>query len=482
MSVNKLNPRIGVCTHFERREYGWKVEELLPRIVEAGIGVVRQEIKWEDVEQQKGTYALPNVAIEWLDHCEKAGIRVILLLCYGNPLYDNPLDPNGFAAYARFLAETLRDRNLIIGYEIWNEPTNFQFYRQYGGTWSGADPAPWREHFCELLSRTADAIREVDADTPILTNTGDPQAVHMLKHHPEAFARIDGISTHPYSVRFPPETVPFGGGRISTEDGARVADDDHDVRSLYRLLGEHARNATGRKLNVYATEFGFPSYDPSRQKGWFDGYSERTQAAYSVRALLLALHSGVVAPCLYDFMNDGADPFEAEMNFGLIRHETEDWEPKPVFHAVRRLCEWLPADAEPVSHTPFHLSHGREAPAQRYFWQERPEEPFLRVDGPQHLVFRSGGRFLSVLWRAGRLNGETGPLHTSIFQTRARSEPAEVVCLNLITGETRRLHLRAPTRSGMDGEGLMLDDLSLTGEPLLLRWPLTSDLSRNALP
>lgn len=466
-----LNPRIGVCTHFERRDHGWKAEELIPRIADAGIGVVRQEIKWEDVEREKGSFVLPEVDRDWLDRCGAAGMGVILLLCYGNPLYDNPLDPEGFAAYARFLTETLRDRNTVIGYEIWNEPTNFHFYRQYGGTWSGADPAPWREKFCELMARTADAIREVDPDTPILTNPGDPQAAHMLRHHPEAFARIDGISTHPYSVRFPPETVPFGGGRISVEDAARVADDDHDTRSLYRLLREHARNATGRALDVYATEFGFPSYDPSRQRGWFDGYSEPVQAAYSVRALLLALHGGVVAPCLYDFMNDGADPFDAEMNFGLIRHEEDGWAPKPVFHAVKRLCGWLPADAEPVAESPFNLSHGAEGPVQRYFWQERPREPFLRVDGPQHLVFRSGCRFLSVLWRAGRLDGEAAPLHVSIFQTRARREPGDVEVLNLVTGETRFLRQRAPVRSGMDGEGLALDNLPLTGEPLALRWP-----------
>lgn len=472
MSSTSLNSRIGVCTHFERRDNGWKAETLIPLIAEAGIGVIRQEIKWEDVEPEKGDYRLPEVDEDWLDRCEKAGLKVILLLCYGNEVYDNPLDPEAFAAYARFLAKTLCGRELIIGYEIWNEPTNFHFYKQYGGSWSGASPCPWREKFCELLAVSAAAIREVDSDIPILTNTGDPQAIHMLKHHPESFAQIDGISTHPYSVRFPPETVPFGGGRISTEDGACVADDKHQVQSLYRMLREDARAATGRNIDVYATEFGFPSYDTSHQRGWFDGYSESAQAAYGVRALILALHSGVVAPCLYDFMNDGADPFDAEMSFGMIRHEQEDYAPKPLFEAVQRLCHWLPNDAEPVEETPFHLSHGNEAPVQRYFWQERPSEPFLRDAGNiRHLVFRSGGSFLSLIWRDGRLDGEAAPLHASIFRTRARSEPRPVDCLNLVTGTARQLTPRAPARSGMDGEALVLDNLPVTGEVLALRWP-----------
>jgi hypothetical protein len=474
MSTSTLHTSIGVCTHFERREYGWKVEKLLPKITQAGIGVIRDEIKWDQVEREKGTYVIPDVAQEWLNHCEQAGVKVLLLLCYGNPLYENPLDPNGFAAYARYLAQELGDRNLLQGYEIWNEPTNFHFYPTYGGKWSGEEPSLWREKFSELVLKASTAIREVDPHTPILVNPGDPQAAHMLRHHSAAFEHINGISTHPYSVRFPPETVPFGGGRISSEDGVQVANDRHDVRSLYSTLKEHAQNGLGRELDVYATEFGFPSYDSSKRGGWFDGYNTTTQAAYSVRAILLALHSNVAGSFLYDFMNDGSDVFDAESNFGLVNHESETWTEKPLYHAVSRLCSWLPHDAEPVSTHPFSLSYGKETPAVRYFWQEKPAEPFLEIHEPQHLVFRTGNQFLSFLWLGGRSPGESAPRHVSLFWTKAGCRPAELEILDLISGESRKVVARPPTKSGMDSEGLFLSDLPLTENVIAIRWPIPS--------
>jgi hypothetical protein len=48
--ISPYRNSIGVCTHFESRELGWKIENLLPVLLELGIGHVRQEIKWEWVE------------------------------------------------------------------------------------------------------------------------------------------------------------------------------------------------------------------------------------------------------------------------------------------------------------------------------------------------------------------------------------------------------------------------------------------------
>lgn len=352
------------------------------------------------------------------------------------------------------------------------EPTNFHFYRQYGGKWSGAEASLWVEKFCKLLAKSSEAIREVDSKTPILTNPGDPQVVHMLKQYPNAFKHINGISSHPYSVRFPPETVPFGGGRISVEDAAQVADDNHSVESLYDLLRKHTREATGRDMDVYATEFGFPSYDPSRNPGWFEGYSENAQAAYSVRALILALHAEVKTPCLYDFMNDGADPFDAEKNFGLVRHELEGCVPKPAFHAVKYLCRGLPSQAEPLSSHPFAMTFGQADQSNRYFWQDKPKEPFLRIQGPLLRVFKTEHHYLLFCWRAGRYEREVSPLHISLVLSRAVSQVQQVECQNLCTGELKTLTMHSPQKVGMDGEALVLKDLPISGDPVLISWPV----------
>ena len=162
VSKENLEKAIGVCAHFESCELGWNVDNLLPIIKDLGAGHVRQEIKWEWVEQQKGVYEIPALSMDWVDKVTEAGLGIIMILDYGNELYDNPLDPDAFANYAAFMAERLKDYP-IIAYEIWNEPTNFYFFEQYGGTWSGKETSLWMEKFSELMAKAAAAIRKVDS-------------------------------------------------------------------------------------------------------------------------------------------------------------------------------------------------------------------------------------------------------------------------------------------------------------------------------
>ena len=471
MQGHSLSTMIGVCTHFERRDEGWKVEALLPKVAELGIGVIRQEIKWEDVETEKGKYAIPRVDQDWLDQTEAAGFKIILLLCYGNPVYENPLDPDGFAAYAQFMAKTLKRRH-IIAYEIWNEPTNFYFYNQYGGSWSGAEPSLWRVKFCELLVKAARAIKAEDPAADIITNPGEPQSIHMMERHPEAFADISGISHHPYSVRFPPETVPFGGGRISAKDQACVADDQHSVLSVYSMTRDHMRTKLGRDLKVYVTEYGFPSYDSHRRGGWFAGYSEHAQAAYSIRSLVMALWAGVESPCLYDLMNDGTDPFDAETNLGLVRHEDEGLKEKPVYFAVQRLMHLLPKGAVALPEAPAVLKVESNPPSEDYFWQRSPAEPFLVIDGPMALWFKwNEENFLTFIWKAGRLNQEEGPQYVDLFWPPGAPDGlSSARIVNLVTGDEKEIPITIPNRNGMNGEAKILANIPLTGDPLIICW------------
>ncbi|MBN2714073.1 MAG: hypothetical protein JXR97_16765 [Planctomycetes bacterium] len=467
MSVR--NRRIGVCTHFERREQGWKVENLLPGILDLGVGVVRQEIKWEDVEKEKGQFVIPEVDLDWLRQTEEAGLEVILLLCYGNNLYENPLDPEGFARFAGFMANELKGRH-IISYEIWNEPTNFYFYNQYGGSFSGKEPCLWLDRFCELMALSAAAIREADPEAVIITNPGEVQTYHMMERYASSFENIDGVSHHPYTVRFPPETLPLGGGRIAAEDGANMADDRHSFKSLFDMTREHSRNLLGRELDMYITEYGFTSYNQSQKPGWPRGYNEPTQAAYSVRSLILGLKSDVRVSCLYDYMNDGTDPFEAEQNFGIIRHEDEGYVKKSVYGAVKRMLGVLGSSFSHLNTVPAQLSAPMLPLNQRYFWQEEAKEPFLPEREAMAEWFKQDERYVTFVWLSGRMPGEENTPVGRIFWPNAPKKLSKAIITDLVTGETSERALVLPRRSGMDGEGLILENIPVTGSPHAIQW------------
>jgi beta-glucosidase/6-phospho-beta-glucosidase/beta-galactosidase len=96
-----------------------------------GVQYVRDEWGWEGVEKTKGVYAMSPEGQHKFDALNAAGIKIICALDYGNKLYANPLDPDAFANYAAWMARTYKGK--VVAWEIWNEPDNFYFFKQYGG-------------------------------------------------------------------------------------------------------------------------------------------------------------------------------------------------------------------------------------------------------------------------------------------------------------------------------------------------------------
>ena len=455
---------LGVCTHLERRKIGWKAESLIPLIQDMGASLVRQGIVWSSVEKEKGAYAIPEVSRDWVTRAANAGLGIIPILCYGNELYENKLDPDAYANYCRYMARELKDFP-IVAYEIWNEPTNFQFLKQCGGAWSASPPCEWADRFCELLAKGAAAIREVDDETPIITNPGECQFAHMARSHPEAFAQVDGVSHHSYPMRFPPETTPWGGAQILERDGIAAADDRHSFESLWTTAQEHARASLGREIQLYMTEYGYSTYNHRRKPAIFCGYTEHAQAAYLVRGVVLSLCSGLRASCLYDFMDDGVNPFDAEENFGMVRHEKRGFEKKPSYFALQRLAGMLGAEWEQIGEPPAKLEV-EDVPlsANEDEWQQNamPLEKYVQIEGPTVKWFAVGKERIALVWNAGRLDAEFNPpLGRMVWDGAPASATVEVQ--NVVTGAT------VPVSVARDGEALVVNDLPVSGELLAVR-------------
>lgn len=450
---------LGVCTHFERRSGGWKAESLVPLIAGMGAALVRQEIDWSQVEREAGVYAIPTVDRDWLDRVRAAGLRIILVLCYGNPVHADPLDPQAYARYAAYMAAELRDYP-IAAFELWNEPTNFAILKTHGGAWSGRAPSPWVDRYAEMIAAAAPAIKAADPRARVIINPGECQFAHMVRSHAAALAQVDGVAHHPYPTRFPPETVPWGGPQIRARDGIDAADDDHSFASLWRMTREHSRTGLGRELTVYATEYGYSTYNHHRKPASFAGYSPAVQAAYLVRGVVLGCACGLEALAIYDFMDDGTDRYEAEHNFGLVAHESAGWRPKPAWAALRRLAAGLGAGWR-ISAEPGVILDCPQVPLPRNQdeWQAPVVEPHLRICSPQLVAFDlDDGGHAAVLWGGGRHPGEWNPpLGDLVF---AHPPQGAVEVLDLVSGTEPPAVLR-------DGR---LRDLPVGGEPLLVRW------------
>lgn len=429
-----------------------------------GASLVRDEIEWHGVEKEKGKYAISAENHDWLKRVSAAGLGINFVLLYGNSIYENPLDPKAFANFAKFMAKELAGKYNIVSFELWNEPTNFQFLKHYGGPWSGIEPCLWLEKFAELVELTAATLKKEVPRMPLIVAPGDPQFFHMAMRHPESLKDIDAYASHPYPSRFPPETVPWGGAQIHGRDGISVADDDHSYMSLWRCAREHCRKHLGRELAMHATEWGYSTYDHHRKGHNMAGYSEEAQAAYIARGVILSFAAGLESICLYDFMDDGLDRYELEDNFGMVRHEERHYEHKPSWFILRRLSEILSPGWEHIKTSPARLAADiNPLPFNNDLWQHPVTEPYLLINSPQCFWFKVGKDVVSFVWKGGRISGEYRDPCGSIEWEDA-PEFRRIEMTDLSTGKP------LPANPVIENKKLILPDVPVGGSPVAVRW------------
>jgi len=301
--------------------HGWARGDLrfLDILSAAGIGVVREEFGWSGIEKARGEYVIAPQIEHFVDGLKERGIRLNLLLTYGNALYENPLDPEAYARWAAWMATHFQGR--VSDFEIWNEPANFLFQKQYGGERYGN--APWIGKFVELSLKAGAAIRDAQPEASVVLCAEDvwPTLKQMLTEGIGPAGHV--ISVHPYCHGQPrPEREWF------LNDGGR------ELRAVSRAHGGPER--------VVVTEAGWTTYAGEMEylkiAGGYPRSSYVHQAQYLVRMFLTARASGADYAIQYDFMNDGPRRNYTEHNFGLVH---EDASPKPSLLAVAALTRLL---------------------------------------------------------------------------------------------------------------------------------------------
>jgi hypothetical protein len=307
--------RVGVCVHFSQN---WSVDQIMPLIAKSGVGWIRDDLHWRDLEPTLGDYQIPAKTRAWIQAARRMGLKIVLVLAYGNPAYGDQYDTAAYAKAAGWLARELA--NDVQAIEILNEPNNFGFRDMYGGAWNGKEPdgsvTPYLQKYVEILNAAAKEIKSANPNMTVIgLGTPAPASFRMIALG--LAPQVDGLTDHPYGGKLP-ELVPYADTpSFIKRDGIPTADSDGTFASQVSMFRAQARkwNATEK---LWDTEWGYPTV---RAKAGKAGMSEETQAVYILRRLLESHAAGVEHTFVYEFKDEGTNPYSDGDNFGLVNND-----------------------------------------------------------------------------------------------------------------------------------------------------------------
>lgn len=310
------NPVSGVCTHIIYNQKGdadkWG---LLAR--QAGISIVREEIRWDALEKVKGQLKMPEEFMEDLRQYKENGIDVLLVcsfgpawMNYGSPRNDEEVEQ--WKKYCEFLARETKD--YVKYYEVWNEYDLDHFNKN--------NQPP--EMYAKLLKAAYTAIKK---ENPEATVVGIATSRFYLDWTETVFKQggydyLDAVSVHPYDWS--------GSFREQV-----LVQNTEDLKALMRKYGE--------EKPVWFTEVGYST--------WEGGYTYEQQCGE-----LLTLHCFIRG---YDLcekitqfaMFDGNDnQGQYENGWGLVRDNSSElhtpYSSKPSFLAMANMNDFIGKNAE----------------------------------------------------------------------------------------------------------------------------------------
>ena len=288
----------GAEIHFTRAS-----REELDYIAAGGFRWIRMDMFWHSIETAPGSYNFAEYDALTKSMAAR-GIRIVYILDYGNPLYDNgypPTSPEGQAAYARFAAAAARRfRDAGVVWELWNEPNIDHFW----------PPKANASQYGQLALKATAAIRRADPTAIIVAPalSGYDWPYWRALGEMGLFEQVDAITIHSYGVRSPEAIV-------------------QPYLELRALINHYSPNW---KIPILSGEWGFYSSE--------GGYSEGQQAQYLSRQWLVNLSNDIDLTVWYDWRDDGPDKQDPEQNFGTVRN---DYSAKPSYLAARTIATTL---------------------------------------------------------------------------------------------------------------------------------------------
>jgi beta-glucosidase/6-phospho-beta-glucosidase/beta-galactosidase len=287
----------------------------------ANFKLIRWDIPWKAVEARKGELSIPQKWDYIVSKAKRRGIESMLILDYGNTLYDGGDKPissesiSAFARYAAFVASHFAGR--VKYYEIWNE-------------WNldGGQTTPGKaKDYARLINATYPAIKKVTPDAIVLVGASSPAGYASLLNTTSGrsfFDQLlqipnitagDGISIHPYVYR--------------TDDTANRTEAFRTLLQRLQAAVEGSPSFAGQP--IYITEFGW-----STAPGVKYAVSEEMQEKYIREAIAIAKDMGIKAFIVYELRDGKGNSDTLERGFGVVHW---DWTVKPIFQTIKSIAQ-----------------------------------------------------------------------------------------------------------------------------------------------
>ncbi len=451
-------PAIGANTFLHREADPAKVERELELLARAGIGLIRQEIQWIEIEPHaKGVYIDNHGEDSWakfdrmIDLAQGFGIEVLARLDRAPPwatpgfnpqenpsIQMPPADVTDFADFAAAVAERYRGR--VKYFQIWNEPNLF-------GEWGGRPPDP--AAYLDMLREVGAAIRAANPDAVIVLaglaptiETGPDNLSDLLflerLYQLGAKGAFDVASSMSYGL--------FTGPRDPRIEAPRT---NFPRAVLWREIMEAHGDV---RTPIWASEYGWMSLPPGWQgdQGIWGNHSAADQAAWTVDGIRRAREQWPWLPTIiiwasrwpHDTHPDDPTPF-----FGLL---TKDLEPRDPLLAVERAYAASPSAGIGL-HQETHDAFAFDGP-----WPRVPSDwaslGFHRQTGQPdaRLELRFEGDSVGLLTRRGPDMGQARVRidgRSALADALPRNAAGEAI-LNLYAPEVERL-ARIPIARGL---------------------------------
>jgi hypothetical protein len=331
-AVGKYGFDYGVQAAVKDQDYN----AVLNAVSGMGFRWVKQQVRWEELEPNKGNYQLAG-----LDGAVNAmasrGIKIMLSVVtspsWANPAHGGP--PRNYNDYGDFIGELARRyKGKVQAYEVWNE-------QNMAYEWKGEPVNAAR--YIELLRIAYPRIKAADPDAVVvagaLTPTGvnDPSIavddrLYLRQMYDLGLKGIsDAIGVHPSGFASPPDAH-------WPDAIAKVPSHNSHPSFYYRNTMEDYRNIMveygDSRKQLWPTEFGWcVSSKPVAGYEYCAYNNEQTQAQYLVRAYQMAKNWGFVGPMFLWNLNWRVfEPGGEQAQFGILN---QGWGTTPAYNALR---------------------------------------------------------------------------------------------------------------------------------------------------
>jgi len=327
-----------------------------------GLGWVKQQIRWEDVERNPGEYTWgPYDGV--VEAAHEKGLRVMLSVVNSPKWKRSYIDsnpeaapPDNLAEYADFVGQIVeRYQGRIHAIEVWNE----QNLDREWDTAEGVDA----EQYVEMLRMAYQAIKSRDPNIIVISGALSPVGVTCNEPYPECppegrpiivddfeyldrmvdagfLQYCDCVGAHHNGINMPPNVEWDEGYDDPTAEYRGPFDNpDHSWSFKSTLWGYHDRIAAAgsdKKLCVtefgWATAEGFGDYPPGFEFALDNTLKE--QAEWDVQAFQLMRQWGFVRLAFLwnlDFANKHQDPRDPNTPYSLLTFEGVA---RPAFGAI----------------------------------------------------------------------------------------------------------------------------------------------------